>query len=108
MIAGVGGLAAMRRRAAPTVSADSAARDAAAAAVQPEEEQPWLQRVGEPPNLDPPFPQLIPELPRLAGPWLVLWYILGFQIPQDFPGLPPQVQIAFNILSVGVLWYKCK
>jgi len=38
----------------------------------------------------------------------VLWYILGFQIPQDFPGLPPQVQIAFNILSVGVLWYKCK
>ena len=54
--AGVGGLAAMRRRAGPTVSADSAARDAAAAAVQPEEEQPWLQRVGEPPNLDPHFP----------------------------------------------------
>ena len=23
---------------------------------QPEEEQPWLQRCGEPPNLDPHFP----------------------------------------------------
>ena len=100
----------MRRRAAPTAtpSADSAARDAAAAAVQPEEEQPWLQRVGKPLPLPAPhFPSSLTPA-AAAGPWLVLWYILGFQIPQDFPGLPPQVQIAFNILSVGVLWYKCK
>ena len=67
--------------------ADRGAAGAGAQLENPRGERPWLQR---------------------NYVWLGLWYLLGFHIPGEFPDLPKEVVFVFNILSVLVLWYKCK
>eukprot|EP01043_Picozoa_sp_COSAG02_P031740 COSAG02_NODE_2085_length_9885_cov_9.743946_2_plen_63_part_00 len=29
---------------------------------------------------------------RRIAPWAVLWYVLGYQIPNDFPDLNPNIK----------------
>ena len=44
-----------------------------------------------------------------TAPWLMLWYVLGFQIPRDYPELmSPPVSFALNMGSVLCLWYKVR